>query len=88
VRHPDQLWIAAKVRSSRIRKKLTQGQLARALGKPQSFVSKLETAERRLDFLEAIRLAQVLTVDLLELVPPASLTEKRGGNRGKSHNRS
>ncbi|MGE3935323.1 MAG: helix-turn-helix domain-containing protein [Rhodospirillaceae bacterium] len=70
MRHPGQLWIAAKVRSRRIQRGLTQGELARALGKPQSFISKLETAERRLDFLEAVRLAQVLGFDILELVPP------------------
>ena len=78
MRHPDQLWVAAKVRSSRVRQKLTQGQLAKLLGKPQSFVSKLETAERRLDFLDAIRLAQVLAIDLVDLVPPASTPDTRG----------
>lgn len=32
----------------------TQIQLAEKLGKPQSFVSKAETGERRLDFLETL----------------------------------
>lgn len=82
MRHPDQLWIAAKIRSRRIQNNLTQGQLARALGKPQSYVSKLETGERRLDFLEAIRLAGVLRLNLSELVPPASSEQRRGGKRG------
>ena len=79
MRHPGQLWIAAKVRSKRTQRGLTQRQLARELGKPQSFVSKLETAERRLDFLDAIRLARVLRIKLSELVPPES---KAGGARG------
>jgi transcriptional regulator with XRE-family HTH domain len=56
----------------------TQRDLARALGKPQSFVSKLETAERRLDFIDAIRLARVLRIKLTDLVPP----ETKAGTRG------
>lgn len=32
----------------------TQKQLAKELGKPQSYVSKAETGERRLDFLETL----------------------------------
>jgi transcriptional regulator with XRE-family HTH domain len=78
VRHPAQLWIAAKVRNKRTQLGLTQRDLARALGKPQSFISKLETAERRLDFIDAIRLARVLKIKLAELVPP----EAKGSNRG------
>jgi transcriptional regulator with XRE-family HTH domain len=78
VRHPAQLWIAAKVRDKRRQRGFTQRGLASALGKPQSFISKLETAERRLDFIDAIRLARVLKIRLTELVPP----EARGGTRG------
>ena len=65
-----QIWIAAKVRARRTQQGLTQRDLARALGKPQSFVSKLETAERRLDFLDAIRASGALHMKLTELVPP------------------
>lgn len=78
MRHPAQLWIAAKVRDKRRQHGFTQRDLASALGKPQSFISKLETAERRLDFIELIRLARVLKIRLTELVPP----EARGGTRG------
>lgn len=77
MRHPSQLWIAAKVRAKRRQRGMTQGELAQALGKPQSFVSKLETAERRLEFLEAIRLANVLKINLAELVPPEASPKKR-----------
>lgn len=76
VRHPSQLWIAAKVKSRREQLKFTQGDLAKALGKPQSFISKLETAERRLDFLEAIRLARALELKLTDLVPPDLFKKK------------
>lgn len=51
---------------------LTQTQLAEKLGRPQSFVSKYEIGERRLDFIEVLELAEILQfkvenlADLLE----------------------
>jgi transcriptional regulator with XRE-family HTH domain len=38
---------------------LTQAQVARMLGRPQSFVSKFESGERRVDFVELQRLARI-----------------------------
>jgi transcriptional regulator with XRE-family HTH domain len=38
---------------------LTQAQVARKLSKPQSFVSKFESGERRLDFVELQYLAKL-----------------------------
>lgn len=42
---------------------LTQEQLAKKLCKPQSFVSKLERCERRIDLLEFIELCAALGLD-------------------------
>lgn len=42
---------------------LTQVEVAERLEKPQSFVSKIERGERRLDFPEFIRLADALGID-------------------------
>jgi transcriptional regulator with XRE-family HTH domain len=38
---------------------LTQAQVARKLSKPQSFVSKFESGERRIDFVELQYLAKL-----------------------------
>jgi len=38
---------------------LTQVQVARKLGKPQSFISKCESGERRVDFVELQHLAEI-----------------------------
>lgn len=46
---------------------LTQADLAMRLGKPQSFVSKVETGERRLDFVEFVDWAQAVGVNELDL---------------------
>ena len=43
---------------------LTQTQIAQQLSKPQSFVSKYERGERRLDFAEFIELAGILGIDI------------------------
>ena len=43
---------------------MTQTMLATKLHKPQSFVSKFENAERRLDVLEFLRICRLLGVDL------------------------
>lgn len=41
---------------------VTQLELSRALGKPQSFVSKYESGERRLDVIEFITICEALGV--------------------------
>jgi transcriptional regulator with XRE-family HTH domain len=42
---------------------LTQLALAKKLGRPQSFVSKFERGERRLDVLEFVDVARALGID-------------------------
>lgn len=54
--------IALRKALAQIRKnnKLHQSELARLLGKPQSYVSKYEIGERRLDFIEVIDICHAL----------------------------
>jgi len=54
--------------TARNRAGMTQADLARELGRPQSFVSKYETAERRLDPIEFVKITQLLKADLLEML--------------------
>ncbi|WP_268807813.1 helix-turn-helix domain-containing protein [Thiothrix eikelboomii] len=42
---------------------LTQSDVASRLARPQSFVSKYESGERRLDVLEFLQICQVLKAD-------------------------
>ena len=47
---------------------LTQAELSRRLKKPQSFVSKYERGERRLDVVEFGEVAKALSVDPVKLL--------------------
>lgn len=47
---------------------LTQQELARRLRQPQSFVSKYERGERRLDIVELLRISEALGIDPCELL--------------------
>jgi transcriptional regulator with XRE-family HTH domain len=47
---------------------LTQQQLAARLGKPQSFVSKYERRDRRLDLVEFVTIATILGIDPTAIV--------------------
>ncbi len=47
---------------------LSQAELAKRLAKPQSFVSKFERGERRLDVIEFKAVAEALGIDPLRLL--------------------
>lgn len=52
------------LRDLRVRKGVTQAQLSAAVGMAQSFVSKYEMGERRLDFIEVNRICDELGIGL------------------------
>ncbi len=54
------------VRELRKQKGLTQGQLAKSIGARQAFVSKYETGERRLEFLDLVAICDVLSVSIVK----------------------
>ena len=54
------------MRELRKHRNLTQDQLARSMGVKQAFVSKYETGERRLDFLDLIGICDVLGISIVE----------------------
>lgn len=56
------------LREIRKEKELTQVELAEALGQLQSYVSKYESGERRLDVVEFMDLCDALKVDPREVI--------------------
>ncbi len=70
--------ILAALVDTRKAKGITQVDLARRLGKPQSFVSKFENGERRIDVAEFIEICRAMQVDALALLAP--ICGDTGGN--------
>lgn len=54
--------------AARKTKGLTQGDLAVKLERPQSFVSKYERGERRLDVVEFLEVARAIGIDPLKVI--------------------
>ena len=48
--------------------RMTQAEVASALGKPQSYIAKVENGERRIDLVETLALCQALNFDPKELI--------------------
>jgi len=48
-----------RLKQARVDAGLTQAQVAKMLSRPQSFVSKSESGERRVDFIELLHLAKI-----------------------------
>ena len=60
----EQTLLLRMLRQLRIEAGLRQEDLAATLGRPQSFVSKYETGERRLDLLELREVCEALGISL------------------------
>lgn len=58
----------ARLRSARMQAGLTQEDLAKRLGQTQSFVSKCERGERRLDVVELKRVCDAIGLSLAEFI--------------------
>ena len=58
-----------RLRQARAAAKLTQVEVARRLGRPQSYVSKSESGERRVDVIELDEFARLYRQPLSYFVP-------------------
>ena len=75
VRPKDHRFVGKALAEVRERASLTQQELAKRLGKPQSFVSAYERGQRRIDMLEFLRISEALRADPRELF--GSIVERR-----------
>lgn len=67
------------LKETRVAKNLTQAQVAARLGLPQSYVSKYESGERRLDFVETVLVCESLGMSIEEFA--AAYSAKAGKSR-------
>ncbi|XPF94272.1 helix-turn-helix domain-containing protein [Colwellia sp. RE-S-Sl-9] len=69
----NKLWDVKRValretlKELRMNEGYTQDQLADSLSKPQSYVSKYESGERKLDFVDVLEVIDVLGVELVTM---------------------
>ena len=68
----------ALLKELRVNKRLTQADVAEALRLPQSYVSKVETGERRMDFVETAAFCDAIGVDLAAFAKLFSERVSRG----------
>lgn len=56
------------LREARVAGHITQEELGRALGRPQSFIAKVENGERRLDVVEFVHLCRLVNIDPVSII--------------------
>jgi transcriptional regulator with XRE-family HTH domain len=59
------------LKKARLEAGVTQQDLAKKLNKPQSFIAKYESGERRLDVVELVEITQILNIavkDVLKII--------------------
>ena len=66
---PQYIEFVARLRNARKNKRLSQAAFGELIGKEQSFVSKVETCERRLDVIEAARWCAALGIRIDDALP-------------------
>ncbi len=70
IHSPQYLEFIARLRQARKTRRVTQTHLGALLNKPQSYVSKVETCERRIDIIEAANWCIALGIALDDVLPP------------------
>lgn len=68
LRTPRQQRLQSLLIEARKAKRLTQADIATALGRPQSFVAKYENGERRIDVVEFMDIVAALGVSAAEIL--------------------
>ena len=73
------------VKELRLSKRLTQAQVAARLKVPQSYVSKYEMGERRLDFVETVLVCKALGISIEQFARAFSSKARRLGRQAESN---
>ena len=63
------LELLVNLRRNRISRNISQMELSQKLSKPQSFISKIECGERRLDVIELLNICLILGINFRDVIP-------------------
>lgn len=69
IHNQDYLELIANLRNQRNIQKISQSELSKKLAKPQSYISKIECGDRRVDVIELINICSCLEIKLNEIIP-------------------
>jgi transcriptional regulator with XRE-family HTH domain len=72
----DYLFVIEKLKDARLDTKMNQEQVAQKIGKKQSYISKIETGERRIDIIELYELARLYKKSLYFFLPKGKRNKK------------
>ena len=80
--------VIARLRAKREEKGMTQMQLAERLGVNQTFVSKVEICERRLDIVELLTICEILEIPFVDFIKEIDedIISKFKDSKKNSHN--
>ena len=70
-------WLIGELKRTREETGVTQSVLADALGRPQSFVAKIENLDRKLDVIEYMQICNALRIDAGNLSKRLAIRLKR-----------
>ena len=73
----DYINIISVLRAIRINKNITQAEMAKLLNTTQSFVSKVENRERRLDVIELLSWIDSLDVSFSDVLPEKYISRRK-----------
>lgn len=73
----DYINIISVLRAIRINKNITQAKMAKLLNTTQSFVSKVENRERRLDVIELLSWIDALDVSVSDVLPEKYMSRRK-----------
>lgn len=78
VREPEYRYLMDRMREARMESGLTQAEVAKALNRPRTFVSKCELGDRRIDPVDLGKLAELYGKPFEYFVPRRKSHGKRG----------
>lgn len=73
--NPKQIIFQDMIREARLNAGFTQAKLAEKLGKPQSYIAKYETGERRLDVIELLDILDAFGGDAAKFISAFNSTK-------------